>query len=492
MKLQKKSLKLISLILIIIIEAAISIYTLTGLLRTRETVVFQPDMLDEDNATPYFTLDQGIYTVSVGYEDGGGGDLLLSRSVAEPMPEENTIFSDETKFRPGEDRIAYELYVRFNGTSLRINNNLSEKSGELSLREISLTYLKKRSISYFSLRLLLLWLIIDLLLYCILFKPAGFLAFIRKHRFSILLGAAAIFIAVFPVLQPMLQEGDDFDFHLQRLSALSDSLRHGIFPAKIQSGWLGGSGYAAGALYGDLLMYPAAMLNILGFPLGSCYRAYLIAMTVLCYIIGLFSFGKISGDEKLGAISSAFYTLSLYRLIDVHVRSAMGEYSALSFIPLIILGLHLIYAEKKKGWHYIAWGAFGVVETHLLSSVILIEFIVLFCLIRFKDTFKKETLLELLKAAAASIAVNAFYIAPFLDIYFGENLNGMNGDGVLRSMENNAVYLNSLFIPIDSSDHFVWISLGEGYGVLLLLMLFSLLNGWWERLGPDGRAALVL
>ena len=82
----------------------------------------------------------------------------------------------------------------------------------------------------------------------------------------------------------------------------------------------------------------------------------------------------------MGIVGSAIYTLSAYRIVDVHLRSAMGEFTAMSFIPLVILGIWRIYYDEKEditGWGCLGVGMTGISLSHLLS----LEMISLFLLL---------------------------------------------------------------------------------------------------------------
>ena len=96
-------------------------------------------------------------------------------------------------------------------------------------------------------------------------------------------------------------------------------------------------------------------------------------------------------------------------------------YSAMVFLPLVILGLWAIYyadeKEYKKGWFYLMVGATGILETQILGTVMTAMFAVVFMLVSYKKTFTKRTLTALLKTAVGSILLNLYFLVPFLDMY---------------------------------------------------------------------------
>ena len=62
-----------------------------------------------------------------------------------------------------------------------------------------------------------------------------------------------------------------------------------------------------------------------------------------------------SGNYRIGIVMSLLYTLSGYRLTNAIYRAAVGELTAIAFIPLVFLGLWQLFQEddKTKWWRVI-------------------------------------------------------------------------------------------------------------------------------------------
>jgi len=48
-------------------------------------------------------------------------------------------------------------------------------------------------------------------------------------------------------------------------------------------------------------------------------------------------------SKEVGLIGTALYLFASYRLINVHIRESVGEYTAMCFLPLVIYGIWRIY-----------------------------------------------------------------------------------------------------------------------------------------------------
>ena len=80
----------------------------------------------------------------------------------------------------------------------------------------------------------------------------------------------------------------------------------------------------------------------------------------------------------------------------------MGEYTAITFLPLVLVGLYNIYTTEKPHfaqWAPMAFGMAALVQCHLLSCELIALLLVVFCLLRLRDTLRPARLLAWAKAA---------------------------------------------------------------------------------------------
>ena len=96
------------------------------------------------------------------------------------------------------------------------------------------------------------------------------------------------------------------------------------------------------------------------------------------------------------------YTLSCYRLVCVYTRAAVGEFTAMAFFPLVLLGLYGIYTKDKPrfaDWLPMSLGMAAMVQSHLLSCELTALLLAVFCLLHLRDALSPTRLLAWLKAA---------------------------------------------------------------------------------------------
>lgn len=282
---------------------------------------------------------------------------------------------------------------------------------------------------------------------CILFVDIVFLAFnrvngMKKRKYAaifVFLSSMVIFSSI-PVLTPYLYNGHDLDFHLYRIEAIKNALLSGQLPVRIPYSWLNGYGYASSIFYGELFLFYPAVLRIIGFTIQDAYKAYIILINSITCIASFWCFYKILNRNKKSAlIGCAAYMLAPYRLSCLYLRASVGEYTAMAFLPIVLYGIEEIYSSvgrKKKSWLILALGVTGLIQSHVLTTIIAAIFVLLFCVVKICRTLQWKCLKELLKALGCVCLLNLWFIVPFLD-YFRydykvtdlESLGRMNSNG---------------------------------------------------------------
>lgn len=260
------------------------------------------------------------------------------------------------------------------------------------------------------------------------------------------------FLTVFtsaPVLSYYLPNGGDLGFHLNRIEAIKEGLLSGQFPVRVSPYWNNGYGYASSVFYGDLFLYLPALLRLAGFTVQGAYKFYLILINLVTGLLTYYCFYKIFHNYKAVLIGCIVYMLAPYRLCCLFLRGAVGEYTAMTFFPLIFYGLYRIYTDEpdskhfKSNWIPATLGYTAIIQCHVLSSIMAGIFTLLFCLLFIKKTLQPKRLLQLCKAVGAVILLNCWFIIPFLD-YFraGYTATGINPLGRFNA---NGAFFSQLF-----------------------------------------------
>lgn len=479
-------------------------------------------------ATSPLFLAKGIYDVTVDYTSNSENNWHTSYTTMTPEYDiskektANLLYCDKTGIPAELNRVSYLSWVRY-GTDYRVTIGPErDASGDgiyVLADKVTITYLRGRTILFEESKLFLFFLIIDILLYVLLFKKSKAKSFIGNGNEIILAGLLFIIgFSSYPLLNRELYFGDDIFYHLRRVAYLAEGLKGGAFPVKIQPGWDNNYGYAVGVCYGDLLLYPSAILIALGCTVQFGYKFYIFLTNVLTTFISYHAYKKMSGNKYIGLICSGLFTLMGFRLHSIYSGATVGEFGAYTFLPLVILGLYEIYQngaqhegqggftqdqtqphanrrfsnQNRYGYITLALGITLTLSSHVLSTLILAIVIPLFCLIMLEKTIKKEVMLPLLKAFCLTVVLNLYFVIPCAEYLLFQDMRGNTNFDILWG---NGQQLVNLLVNLDdpSLNSGGWSGIGFYSLLILALAAGTVLTGKFkEKTGSYLRVLLLM
>ena len=406
--------------------------------------------VDEENAGkgivlygPYMYLEKGDYTVEVDYEctqdnymdvhANGSSEYLLSGNVPLSRISTHKTFT----FRLEEEVDDFEIRVGYEGI------------GFLKVNEITL-YKNANEIRRAAF----------LLSMCILMALCAYLKWdvilANRERIAWILLTAVM--ATAPMLVDGFCYGHDGRFHMLRIEGVAQELLNGQFPVRMQGMWMEGYGYPVSIYYGDILLYLPAIMRIIGFSVSAAYKSYVFLVNLGTVVIAQLCFERITGDRKASCIGAAAYTFAMYRLVNMYVRTALGEYTAQMFLPVILLAVCNIYMQKPekqdaekdsiKNALLLALGMTGLIQTHLISVAMVGILLVILAIVLYRTTFTKRTMLTYLRAGIMTLGINMFFIVPFVDYYINVPVRVMHEgeEELVKAIEHKGAYIGQYFM----------------------------------------------
>lgn len=311
----------------------------------------------------------------------------------------------------------------------------------------------------------------------------------EQNGAAICIGLITIFACV-PLFVNYLTSGHDLTFHLMRIEGLAEGLKQGQFPVKMQPLWLNDYGYPVSVMYGDLFLYLPALLRIVGFSLQTAYKIYLAFIQLVTAVTSYVCFKEVSGERKLGVVGCFLYMFATNRMTNIYYRSAVGEYTALAFFPLVFLGLWYLLGkeeteqtDRKKTFFLLVTGYTCILQSHLLSFNIAIIFSLLYCLLSFKKFIKNFVFL--VKTAVVTIVLNLCFLVPMADYMLSHNMK-VKFAGRIENMQEHGLFISQLFqmfrFPVSLSGDVMSgvggdMAIGIGLTYMLIIALFC-----WEVL----------
>lgn len=385
--------------------------------------------------TPSISLPRGVYHVRVTYETDFFNEMYEIECTSQAFSIDTASGREETLspryilYRHNPD-VSYRINVD-NECEVTIKNAISDSTGSyLLIRSVEIQQMGRLSVFHYGLRLLLLFAMLDAIaVFLWLFRTVNAVQeAVSKYALEIVGLTALLFISSLPIFMKETLFGHDVHFHMFRIYGIAESIRQGSLLARIQSVWCGDYGYPVGVYYGQLLLYPSALLYLIGFSLDFAYKFYCFFVNVIGVTGSYIAFRKISGNRHYGLAGSTLFSLSTYRLSTLYMRAAAGESAAMAFLPFIIWGLWEIYERKStEGWIVLSIAASGVIRSHVLSTLIIAMFCLMFVISRWSESIQKAVIISLGKALAATICLSAGQLVPLLDYLLHMDIRESHG-----------------------------------------------------------------
>lgn len=395
--------------------------------------------------TRWLDIEAGSYQIVVTYANNGGTGSV--RFLDEVMP---TAQYDVASLPPGRSSTTFTLWMEHGCEVAQLQ--FYANCGENQVTFITgVQIIPTHSFAYVHfLTVLALFAALDWLL-LVLTRRVALPWRTLEARYSALAIVALVGVACLPLGLDYIIYGHDLTVHLTRIEGLKAGLLAGQFPVRMNPDIVSGKGYPFSLMYADLLLYPAAFLRILGFSLQTVYKLYVACITLATALITRYVLRRMFNNETVALAGTALYLLAPYRLTNVYVRASVGEYSAMMFLPLVVYGLWRIYRQKpdKKAepwcWVSLALGFTGLLQTHLLTSVMTGFLTAIFCIAYAKRTFRRPVLLSLCKAAGVAVVWNLWFLVPLAQ-YMIQGVCRIAGRYDAANLQDSAVMLGQMFM----------------------------------------------
>lgn len=368
-------------------------------------------------------LKRGVYEVWINYDTNSE---QASRVSSEKVGYRR-LYSNMVSLRPSnmQKEVSYRFMLWEKIDDLRADI-LYTGIGALKVTDFKVVH-TRQEYSMLLLILFLFFLPADILYYFLIWnreKMPG-----QAER-KILFGLCVIFLfSCTNLLTDYAYSGDDVLFHANRIEGIAREWMSGNFFGVLESYCMYGMGYPMSIMYPGVLLWPSIFCRVLGFDIAFCLKINVIFANLLTTLISYFSFKNIFRDREIGLWGSAIYTLAVYRLYDIYDRAAVGEFAAMTFLPLICWGLTRVFsrekeiAKDKKTVLLLSFGYMGVLYSHVLSLEFVVIFTIVLCVLLWKLFLRKETFLTFVKAAMLAVGLSLWFLLPFLDYSLKANLN---------------------------------------------------------------------
>ena len=232
------------------------------------------------------------------------------------------------------------------------------------------------------------------------------------NKALILVSLIITFLALTPLLESKLFYMHDFT-HAARLAEMDTALKDGNFPVR----WSPNLGYGYGMplfnFYAPLFYYIAEFFHLSGISIISSLKLT-IFLNFFASFISMYYFTKNFWGKWGGLLSATAFIYIPYRAVDLYVRGALAELTAITFLSLSLLGLYNLSKSKNYYWFiFTSFSLAGIFLSHNLITLISFPFLAVISLyFLFQVSPKRENFKLVLYSFITGLSLSAFYILP--------------------------------------------------------------------------------
>ena len=278
-----------------------------------------------------------------------------------------------------------------------------------------------------------------------------------------------------PIFTMNLFLRNEATLHMARIISIDEVLKDGVFPPIIDYKFMNGFGYALNLFYGPLTTYiPIVIYNIFG-TAGLSFKVFSILTVIVSFIAMYKCTYSITKRRSISTISALLYISMPYKLSNIYSRNAIGEFTALIFVPIVFEGLYNILNGDKKKSYLLSIGIIGLVLSHTISTI----YMALFCLIYLLLNIDKLKNIKVWKIFGINIVISflvcAFYAIPLLEHMLSADytiFSPQKMGSTPEAVQNTGLSLGDLFAN-EAGDQEIRFSLGFVTIILSILTFFG-------------------
>ena len=166
--------------------------------------------------------------------------------------------------------------------------------------------------------------------------------FFNENKDLLLYSLLITLFVTIPLFKSGIMCGHDMSFHLSRFTGIITSLQDKQMPIAIYPYKNFAYGYASPLFYSDLfLIVPALIIYFTPISLITMYKLMLFLIAFFTAFFTMFTINKIFKNKKAAIVSAIVLMGTEYYLVDLHLRSALGELIATCLLPLLFYYVYL-------------------------------------------------------------------------------------------------------------------------------------------------------
>jgi len=226
-------------------------------------------------------------------------------------------------------------------------------------------------------------------------------------------------VCISDFLVPRYMVGHDTEFHAIRMRELAESIKlYGEWNPAIFPNVYNYFGYGIPLFYPSTMIYPGALLIVLGVSVMAAYEIELCLIALAAILITFFSCLSITKDRLTATLTAVLYCGSAYFAADLVERAAVGELLGYAFFPLVLLGMYRSLFGDYRFNLPLLLGFYLTAVSHMLSLLMFSAMFAIFMLVNCRRYLKEPMrILSVALHAAGVFVLASHYLLPLIEQY---------------------------------------------------------------------------
>ncbi len=265
---------------------------------------------------------------------------------------------------------------------------------------------------------------------------------------------------------------DDGIQHIARAYGTYLDMKRGDISSNVIADFTNQFGYSWNLFYGPLTTYSIIALQLVCKNFMIAYKLFML----LCLIFSgtaMYQFAvKFSKNTNIALLASIIYMTFPYHLTDWYTRNACGEFMAFIFIPMVFLGLYLLF-NTTENHYYLTFGAAGLLLTHNISIWITFFFAILYILCHVKQLRETHVKKGILINIMFILTITSFFWIPMLETRLTTDYQVYEAGAMANSesVASHSITISQLFAT-KTEENFVF-ELGPH---VIIMLVFSIMT----------------
>ena len=199
----------------------------------------------------------------------------------------------------------------------------------------------------------------------------------------------------------------DYVFHLTRIVGLAESIEHWDLLPNLNFLFAFATGYASPMFYGNWQFYPSAIVYMMTNDGNLAYAIFAFLITLCTSLSSYIVVSKIVKNKVTGIVVAL--TIPCY-----YTLFGFGMTMVIPLVPILIYSIYRVLYLNKKNPLYLGIVVALLIQTHILSTVILAIFSGVFLLLNYKK-LTLEKIVSFVFSILFALCLSAGYIFQYLE-----------------------------------------------------------------------------